>query len=62
MLYVIASAEEDARRRLRQMVYLEHYGSSTIAAWAERSVWDLDNAYEEMNRLIRMENGETVPD
>ena len=46
-------------RRLRQQVYLSHYGSDPIGSWEHRTTWELEDAFAAMNRLIRLENGET---
>jgi hypothetical protein len=54
--------EELVRARRRQMVYLDHYGSTPMHAWENRSVLALEDAYAEMNRIIGRENGETVSD
>jgi hypothetical protein len=50
------------RIRIRQMVYLSHYGSEPSGYWQNRSVWELDGLYHAMSRIIAMENGENPPD
>jgi hypothetical protein len=40
------------------MVYLSHYASEPISSWDDRTVWELRDAYEAMNELIKLENGD----
>ena len=55
-------ADEDAKRRLKQAIYLSRYGSEPISIWEDKPVWVLDDAYAEMGRLIARENGDNVID
>ena len=41
------------------MIYLSRYGSESLSSWENKTVWELDAAYEAMGRLIALENGET---
>ena len=49
--------DEEEQRRLRQKMYLSRYGSEPSHSWDNRLVWELDDAYAEMGRIIRLENG-----
>lgn len=54
--------EEEEKKRRRQMIYLSHYASEPMSSWNDRTTWELDDAHADLNRIIKMENGEKPED
>lgn len=52
---IVPGEQEDLR--LWQAAYVSRYGSDPIHTWDDREVSELVDAYEQLAKIVRMENG-----